>query len=96
MSKVAMAKIVSASAFTARCLQLIAEMEQDGQPVTITRRGKVVATLTTESAASRKPLASAFGSLRNDGYRFDLEASEPACDPDDWDADNPAGLYRRA
>ncbi len=37
--------IVSATDFKARCLALLDEMEGDGQPITITRRGHPVAVL---------------------------------------------------
>lgn len=40
-----MGKMVSATEFKAKCLQLIAQMEKDGESLTITRRGKPVAEL---------------------------------------------------
>ncbi len=40
-----MKPIVSATDFKARCLALLDEMERDGQPITITRRGHPVAVL---------------------------------------------------
>lgn len=36
-----MAKVVSASEFKAKCLKLIDEMQKDGEPVTVTKRGRV-------------------------------------------------------
>lgn len=51
-----MGKMVSATEFKAKCLQLIAEMEKDGQPVTITRRGKVVAKMMPEEKPKKTPL----------------------------------------
>lgn len=88
-----MTKIVSASEFKAKCLQLIEAMQKDGEPVTITKRGRVVAELKPKGAAERSPLESAFGSLRSDLYRFDDPAG-PVVDPDEWDANNSAELYR--
>ena len=55
-----MGKVVSATEFKAKCLQLIAEMEKDGQPVTITRRGKAVAKVVPEAEA-KKPV---FGGMK--------------------------------
>lgn len=82
-----MTKMVGAAEFKAKCLKLIDEMQADGQPITITRRGKPVAVVSRVSIAGDdpKPLASAFGMLRNDAYRFDLDPEESACDPD-WEA----------
>ena len=78
-----MNKIVSASEFKAKCLRLIDEMQADGQPITITRRGKVVAKLSLESEAPSRPL---FGMLRSPEYRSDWDHEAPATDPDDWEA----------
>ena len=69
-------------------------MQKDGQPVTITKRGRVVAKLTPEGEAvpaKRKPV---FGMLKSDGYRYD-DPVAPVSDMDNWDAGNPADLYRR-
>lgn len=79
-----MGKMVSASEFQAKCLQLIDEMQQDGEPVAITRDGRVVAELAPKKDAD-KPLKPAFGILKSDRYRFDLDPSEPMVDPDDWE-----------
>jgi prevent-host-death family protein len=38
-------RIVSATEFKAKCLSLLDEMEQGGEPITITRRGRPVAVL---------------------------------------------------
>lgn len=38
-------RVVSASEFKAKCLGYLSEIEQSGQPITITRRGKPVAML---------------------------------------------------
>ncbi len=89
-----MTKIVSASEFKATCLKLIDEMQKDGQPVTITKRGRVVAKLTPDGeavAAKRKPV---FGILTSDVYRYD-DPTMPVSDMDDWAGGNPADLYRR-
>ncbi len=78
-----MNKIVSASEFKAKCLRLIDEMQADGVPITITKRGKPVAEVKPKAEAPRKPL---FGSLRSPDYHFDWDPEAPATDPDDWEA----------
>lgn len=78
-----MNKIVSASEFKAKCLRLIDEMQADGQPITITKRGKVVAEVKPKS---EEPRRSIIGMLRSPEYRFDMAPEEPACDPEDWEA----------
>ena len=77
-----MNKIVSASEFKAKCLRLIDEMQRDGVPVTITKRGKVVA----ELGPKGETLKPVFGMLRSPLYRDDWDPNEPVCDPDDWEA----------
>ena len=77
-----MAKTVSASEFKARCLQRITGMQQDGEPVAITRRGKVVAELAPKESA-RQPLS---GMPKGDGYRFDADPQVSGCDPGEWHA----------
>ena len=57
-----MNKIVSASEFKAKCLRLIDEMQADGVPITITKRGKVVAEL-SPSKTDEVP-KTLFGSMR--------------------------------
>jgi prevent-host-death family protein len=46
------ARVISATDFKAKCLALLDEMEQRGEPITITRRGIPVATL----GPPKKPL----------------------------------------
>ncbi len=78
-----MNKIVSASEFKAKCLRMIEEMQADGVPITITKRGKVVAKVSPETHA---PRGSLFGMLRSPDYHSDWDPEAPACDPDDWEA----------
>ena len=77
-----MNKIVSATEFKAKCLRIIDDMQKDGIPVTITRRGKPVAELKPKREA-RKDV---FGMLRHPEYRYDADPSEPVVDPAEWDA----------
>lgn len=79
-----MTKMVGAAEFKAKCLKLIDEMQRDGESVTITKRGKPVATLSI--AMPEKPKrVSILGALAHPAYRFD-DPFSPAVDPDDWDA----------
>ncbi len=56
-----MTKVVSISEFKTKCLKLIDEMQRDGEPLTITRRGKVVAEVTPARDVEKKPF---FGMLK--------------------------------
>ncbi len=76
-----MTKMVGAAEFKAKCLKLIDEMQHDGEPVTITKRGKPVATLSVAKPEKPKPL-SILGALAHPTYRFD-DPFSPAVDPDD-------------
>lgn len=76
-------KTVAAAEFKATCLRLIDEMNETGQPVTITKRGKPVAVLTpVEPPAAIQPL---WGYLEGTVTRYD-DPLKPAVDPDEWDA----------
>lgn len=77
-----MNKIVSASEFKAKCLRLIDEMQADGVPITITKRGKVVAEVKPKAEGPRQ---SVIGMLRSPEYRFD-DPFSPAWDQP-WDAE---------
>lgn len=81
-----MGKIVSVSEFKANCLKLIDALQRDGEPLTITKRGKVVAEVVPKTGDPVSSLPSVFGMLKSDRYRFDMDPSEPACDPEDWEA----------
>ena len=45
MMKIMKERVLSASEFKAKCLACLGEIEQFGQPITITRRGRPVAVL---------------------------------------------------
>jgi prevent-host-death family protein len=77
-------KTVAAAEFKATCLRLIDEMNETGQPVTITKRGKPVAVLTpaAEGAHEKKGIV---GVMVGSVLRFD-DPFSPALDPDDWEA----------
>ena len=78
------AKTVAAAEFKATCLRLIDEMNEDGQPITITKRGKPVAVLTpvTEKAVEKKGIV---GLMKGSVLRYD-DPFAPALDPGEWEA----------
>ena len=81
-----MSKMVGIAEFKAKCERLLIQMEQDGEPIQLTRRGKVVGVISPPTAApAATPLPSAFGMLKSDAYRFDLEPEESALERD-WEA----------
>jgi prevent-host-death family protein len=47
-------RVLSASEFKAKCLACLGEIEQTGEPITITRRGRPVAVLGPAKRASGK------------------------------------------
>lgn len=72
---------VAATEFKARCLALIDQVHDTGQPVTITKRGRVVATLQPAGDQDERPWLQLRGTIKK--YRDPLK---PAVDPSDWDA----------
>ena len=74
-------KTISATAFKAHCLRLIDQVHDTGQPVTITKRGRVVATLQLTGDEAEKPRLKLRGTLK-----FHKDPFKPAVDPSDWDA----------
>lgn len=77
------AKTVAAAEFKATCLRLIDEMNEDGQPITITKRGRPVAVLVPiKETQNIKPL---WGLMEGTVSRYD-DPFGPAIDPGEWDA----------
>lgn len=76
-----MGKMVGIAEFKAHCTRLIGEMERDGEPISITRRGKVVAVMRPVETPQPK---SRFGFLKGSVVRYD-DPFEPAVDPREWD-----------
>ena len=58
-----MGKMVGIAEFKAKCERLISQMELDGEPIEVTRRGKVVGVL-NPAPAERKPIDSLFGCMK--------------------------------
>lgn len=77
-----MGKSMGAAAFKAACLRVIKQMGQDGEPVTITNRGRPVAVLTPVPAPARSTI---LGALRGTVIQYE-DPLLPAADPSDWDA----------
>lgn len=76
-------KTVAAAEFKATCLRLIDEVNEDGQPITITKRGKPVAVLTpVRETDNIRPL---WGLMKGTVSRYD-DPFGPAVDPSDWEA----------
>lgn len=92
----AMGKLVGIAEFKAKCERLLSQMEQDGEPIQLTRRGKVVGVISPPpTLAPAEPLPSAFGLLKSDAYRFD-DPFSPVSDMEEWDRNNPGELYNRS
>ncbi len=74
-------KTVGAAEFKARCLRLIKQMNQDGEPVTVTNRGRPVAILSPIPEQARS--ASIIGAMAGTVLAYD-DPLAPAADPADW------------
>jgi len=73
---------VSASEFKAKCLKLIDEVAESGKPLTITKHGRAVASLTPLVQPDRTPL---FGALKGSV----LESTDVISPIDeDWEANS--------
>ena len=77
-----MTKVVGAAEFKAKCLKLIDEMARDGEPVTITKRGRPVAVLEPARSGGKRSI---IGALKGTVLRYD-DPFDPAIDPVEWDA----------
>ena len=75
---------VPAGEFKAKCLRIIREMQDTGESVTVTRRGRPVAVVSLP--APTEPIQQSFiGCMRGSVVRFD-DPLEPAGPPSDWSA----------
>lgn len=72
---------IAASEFKARCLALIDQVHDSGQPVVITKRGRVVATLQPSGDENEKPWLRLRGSVKWLGDPF-----APVVDEEDIEA----------
>ena len=73
-----MAKTIAASEFQAKCLRIINEMGEDGEPVTITNRGRPVAVLSPVRPEGED--RSIIGALKGSVLAYD-DPFTPALDP---------------
>ena len=79
-------KTLSASAFKARCLALMDEVERTGEPVIITKHGRPVAQLTSARPGSAG--RAIFGLHRGQLIELDAHSDDqPVVDPSAWTAD---------
>ncbi len=78
-----MGKTIAAAAFQAKCLRIINEMREDGEPVTITNRGKPVAVLSPVPPGQASQ--SIIGAMKGSVLAYD-DPFRPAADPADWNA----------
>lgn len=77
-------RTVGVTAFRARCARFIAQVDEDGRPITITRHGRPVAVLAPVSAREDGEQRT-IGALRGSVLRYD-EPFAPAGDSAEWDA----------
>lgn len=78
-----MSKTIGAAQFKAACLRVIDDMSRDGEPVTITKRGRPVAVLSPVKAEGRPP--SIIGAMAGSVLGYD-EPFAAAAGPGEWDA----------
>ena len=76
-----MKKTIAAAAFQAKCLRIINEMGENGEPVTITNRGRPVALLSPVRPERESP--SIIGAMEGSVLAYD-DPFQPAADPSDW------------
>ena len=78
-----MTNMIGAAEFKARCLRVIRQMNKDGKPVTITKRGRPVAVLHPIEPPNERP--SIIGAMRGSVLAYH-DPFRPAADPSDWPA----------
>ncbi|KAA1182596.1 type II toxin-antitoxin system Phd/YefM family antitoxin [Rhizobium tropici] len=76
-------KSVGAAEFKAKCLHLIDQMGDDGEPIIITKRGKPVALLTP--APEKSDRSSIIGAMKGTVLQYD-HPFLPVIDVEEWDA----------
>ena len=80
-----MGKMIGMAEFKANCTRLLREVEQGGESITVTVRGKPVAVVNAPAQQQHEPRRSVFGKLKSAAYRDDLEPEDFVVDPD-WEA----------
>ena len=77
---------ISVTEFKQRCLQIIRHVEKSGRPISITRRGKVVARLQPPTRVARDPHLKPWDQLRALGGRLVAEPGESVLKEQDFEA----------
>jgi prevent-host-death family protein len=78
-----MERKINAAAFKARCLALIDEVAESGQPITVTKRGKAK----VQIVAVREKPRTLIGCARDMFEMLDDDIVGPVVDPAEWDED---------
>jgi prevent-host-death family protein len=77
---------ISVTEFKQRCLEIIRQVEKGGKPVSITRRGKVVARLQPPLPGGDRPDLKPWERLRSLGGRLLAEPDESVLRDEDFEA----------
>jgi antitoxin (DNA-binding transcriptional repressor) of toxin-antitoxin stability system len=79
---------ITITAFKANCLDLVRQLEHGKlKRITLTRRGKPVAEVSPKKSGKKKTFADIYGCMRGTiQFAPGVDLTEPAVDPDDWDA----------
>ena len=83
IARVVKMKTIRATEFKARCLRVIAQLNKDHEPVTITKRGRPVAILSP--LPSNNAVVPIIGAMRGSVLAY-VDPFRPAADPSDWAA----------
>jgi prevent-host-death family protein len=76
-------KRVSVSEFKARCLALVAEVRESGEPLLVTKRGQALVQVSPATAVER----ATFGCMRGTIELADPESLvQPVLDASDWES----------
>jgi len=78
-------KSVAISEFKARCLALLKEVQQKGEPLLVTKRGRAM--VRVMPAGEARP-ASWLGAMAGTAT-ITKDLIRPAADPDEWEANRP-------
>lgn len=81
-----MDKMVGVTEFKTKCIGLMDEVNRTGEPLTVTRRGQRLVQVEPAEAEAAEPkkFRSAYGLMKSDRYRFDVEPEGLAIPLEDW------------
>jgi prevent-host-death family protein len=77
---------ISITQFKQRCLEIVREVERTGRPVTVTRRGRIVARLQPAALGDRERAQKPWEQLRACGGRLLATAEESVLADSDFEA----------